>query len=166
MPESERARILRSLAHGVASATTFPVIVVSSDPEVQAWAKSFTAVIEDPGTLDEAAAAAHAFARDLGWRRCVIAHADLARPGEIDRLISEPSEREVWAACSRRDNGTPVLSLPTSTQFEFSYGIDSFFRHRGETARRGLTFHALIHSDLGIDVDLSEDLEFLNAPTN
>lgn len=166
MPERERARILRSLAHGVATATTFPIIIVSSDPAVQAWARSFAAVIEDPGTLNEAAAAALVMARSLGWRRCVITHADLARPEGIDRLITEPAEHEVWAVCSHRDNGTPVLSLPTSTDFEFSYGIDSFSRHRLEAEERGMSFHGLINSDLGIDVDTSQDLEFLNAPIN
>ena len=166
LPEDERARILRSLATGVATATAFPIIVVSSDREVRAWAAQFGVVVDDPGSLDGAATSAFVLARDLGWKRCVIAHADLARPERIDQLITEPASREVWAACSHRDRGTPVLSLPTDTEFAFSYGVDSFVRHRAEAERRGLVFHPLIDSDLGIDVDTDADLEFLDAATD
>lgn len=166
LPTKTRADLIRSLATALVQATAFPILVVSSDPEVRSWAEPFADLIDDPGTLNGAAESAVSWARHSAWKRCVIAHADLAFPGGIDQLITAPLAHEVWAVQSHRDHGTPVISIPTHTEFTFSYGVDSFLRHEVEAKRRGLAFHALIDTDLGIDIDTQADLEFLDAHTD
>jgi 2-phospho-L-lactate guanylyltransferase (CobY/MobA/RfbA family) len=62
-----------------------------------------------------------------------------------------------------RDDGTPVLSLPTAAPFTFAYGPDSAARHANEARRRSLTVRIVRDPALGFDVDLAVDLAELEA---
>jgi 2-phospho-L-lactate guanylyltransferase (CobY/MobA/RfbA family) len=62
-----------------------------------------------------------------------------------------------------RDDGTPVLSLPTAVQFTFAYGPDSAARHADEARRRALTVRIVRDPALGFDIDLAVDLASLEA---
>jgi len=59
-----------------------------------------------------------------------------------------------------RDDGTPVLSVPTDTdtEFEFAYGEDSFRRHVALARRHGLAVRVVRDPNLAFDVDVSDDL--------
>jgi 2-phospho-L-lactate guanylyltransferase (CobY/MobA/RfbA family) len=62
-----------------------------------------------------------------------------------------------------RDDGTPVLSLPTRVPFTFAYGPDSAARHTEEAGRRSLRVRILRDPALAFDVDVAADLEALDA---
>jgi 2-phospho-L-lactate guanylyltransferase len=156
----ERARLLRRMAERVVRAAgDLPVAVVSGAPEVRAWAASLgLAVIDDPGSLDGAAAAGAGWAAGTGAARVVIAHADLPHASGLAALARDGSRPVVAAVPCHRDDGTPVLSLPTGCGFRFAYGPGSFRRHAAEARRLGLAFRAVRDPRLARDVDVSEDL--------
>jgi 2-phospho-L-lactate guanylyltransferase len=71
----------------------------------------------------------------------------------------------VTAVPCHRDDGTPVLSLPTAArQFVFAYGPGSFRRHAASARAAGLAFRVLRDRGLGRDVDAPEDLVGLALP--
>src|SRR6266436_3955583 len=74
-----RAELGRRWADSVhAAAGELLTIVVSSDDAVREWASSHRLeIIDDPGTLDAAAAAGREVLAKLGCVRVVVAHADL-----------------------------------------------------------------------------------------
>jgi 2-phospho-L-lactate/phosphoenolpyruvate guanylyltransferase len=160
---AQRADLLRTMAEQVVlAAHPLPIAVVSSAPEVSAWAASLgLAVLEDPGTLDEAARAGQHWAASLEIGRVVIAHADLPLARGLGALARDGSQPVVAAVPCHRDDGTPVLSLPTATPFIFAYGPGSFRRHAAEARRLGLGFRVIRDPALAHDVDAPEDLSDL-----
>jgi len=144
------------VVHAAAPMTT---LVVSSDPHVGEWAAGLgLAVIDDPGTLDRAAGAGRDRLRELGCTRAVIAHADLPNARALARLARDGSRPVVALVPCHRDDGTPVLSLPTAVDFRFAYGPGSFRRHAAEGRRLGLGVRVVRDRDLGFDVDVPDDL--------
>jgi 2-phospho-L-lactate guanylyltransferase len=162
-----RAELARRMAERViAAAGPLPVAVVTSDPEVAAWAATAGAeILADPGTLDRAAAAGLDWAGALGVRRVVIAHADLPRApaGSLTALMRDGSRPIATLVPCHRDDGTPVLSLPTGVPFTFAYGPGSFRAHVREARTGGLGIRVVRDPDLGFDVDVAADLEALDA---
>ncbi len=149
-------RWAEQVVHAAAPMTT---LVVSSDPGVGRWAARLgVAVVDDPGTLDAAAAAGRDRLRDLGCSRAVIAHADLPHARALARLARDGSRPVIALVPCHRDDGTPVLSLPTSVAFRFAYGPGSFRRHAAEGRRLGLGVRVVRDRDLGFDVDVPDDL--------
>jgi 2-phospho-L-lactate guanylyltransferase len=164
---ADRAALGQRLADRVAdAAAAFPTVVVSSAPEVQRWAagRGFP-VLDDPGSLDAAAAAgaAHHFATAVP--RVVVAHADLALATSFERLVADGDRPVVALVPCQRDDGTNVLSLPLGTPFAFAYGPGSFRRHATEARRLGLAVRVVRDPDLAFDVDLPEDLAALEVAT-
>ena len=156
-----RADLLRSMAENVvAAAGTMPVAVVSNAGEVRRWAAALgLAILDDPGTLDLAAAAGLSWAGAAGFDRVVIAHADLPLATNLGPVASDGSRPVVTAVPCHRDDGTPVLSLPTyATNFVFAYGPGSFRRHAAASRAAGLAFRVRRDRRLGRDVDAPEDL--------
>ena len=78
----DRAELARRLAECVVTAAAdLPVLVVSSDDDVRRWAAARpVAILDDPGSLDGAAAAGRSWFAAAGATRVVVAHADLPRP--------------------------------------------------------------------------------------
>jgi 2-phospho-L-lactate guanylyltransferase len=142
--------------------TTF---VVSDAPEVRAWASARSVdVLDDPGGLDEAAAAGVAHLRALGFSRAVIAHADLPHARSLAPLARDAGRPVVALVPCHRDDGTNVLSIPVDAGFEFSYGPGSFRRHAAATVRLGLGLRVVRAPDLTVDVDVPEDLVHVDLP--
>lgn len=160
LKSSTRIALLRWMAgQVVAAAKPFPVIVVSSAPEVLDWADSLEIpVIADPGTLNAAAEAGVHWAKAGGLSRVVIVHADLPMASRLDHLARDAGAPLVFAVCSRDGDGTPALSVPTGAGFTFSYGSGSFARHALEAARLGLGFEQIYDPMLAHDVDAISDL--------
>jgi 2-phospho-L-lactate guanylyltransferase len=162
---AERAALGRRWAEQVVhAAAPLPVVVVSSDPDVREWAVDLGVdVVDDPGTLDGAAVAGRDHLHALGATRVVIAHADLPRAHDLARLARDAGRPVVALVPCHRDDGTPVLSIPTDADFRFAYGAGSFRRHAAEARRLGLGLRVVRDADLAFDVDVPDDLAALDA---
>jgi 2-phospho-L-lactate guanylyltransferase len=161
----ERADLARRFAgRVVAAAGERPVVVVTSAPEVEAWAGEVgVATIPDPGSLDGAATAGRAHLAEFGCVRVVVAHADLPFARTLDPVAGDGDEPIVALVPCHRDDGTPVLSVPTAAPFRFAYGPGSFRRHVDEAERLGLAVRVVHDPDLAFDVDVPSDLEQLRV---
>jgi 2-phospho-L-lactate guanylyltransferase len=159
--EFERAALVTEMATNVVvAAGTRTVVVVSSALEVLEWATALgLACIDDPGTLDGAAAAGLAWARAEGFERVVIAHGDLPFATSFDGVEAE--DRGAVIVPDQHDDGTPVLSLPTDVEFTFAYGPGSAARHIEEARRCHLDVHIVRDEHLAFDVDTPADLAHL-----
>ncbi len=157
---AERAALGRRWAEQVVhAAAPMPVVVVSSDPDVRAWAVDLALdVLDDPGTLDGAAVAGRDHLRAKGCSRAVVAHADLPRAHDLVRLARDGAQPVVALVPCHRDDGTPVLSVPTAVDFQFAYGPGSFRRHAAEARRLGIGLRVVRDPDLAFDVDVPDDL--------
>jgi 2-phospho-L-lactate guanylyltransferase len=157
---AERAALGRRWAEQVVhAAAPMPVVVVSSDPDVRVWAVELGVdAIDDPGTLDGAAAAGVDHLRGRGCTRVVVAHADLPLARDLARLARDGAQPVVALVPCHRDDGTPVLSLPTAVDFPFAYGPGSFRRHAEAARRLGLGLRVVRDRDLAFDVDVPDDL--------
>lgn len=165
LSEHARETLARSMAECVVlAAGARPIAVVSSAPEVVTWAHEHDCdVVDDPGSLDGAAAAGHAWATARGLTRFAVVHADLPLARSLDPVVGDGDAAIAVIVPDHRDDGTPVLSLPTATAFTFAYGPDSAQRHAAEARRRELTVRIVHDAELGFDVDLAADLTALDA---
>ena len=164
---ARRADLLRAMAENVvAAAGAMPVAVVSGAGEVRRWATALgLTVIDDPGSLNLAAAAGLGWAAAAGFDRVVVAHADLPLAATLTPMAADGRQLVVTAVPCHRDDGTPVLSLPTiATGFIFAYGPGSFRRHAAAARAAGLAFRVRRDGRLGRDVDAPEDLLGLDMP--
>lgn len=162
VPAADRARLMQAMAERVVGAAgRLPVAVVSSAPDVLAWAAGRGCeVIADPGSLDGAADAGREWARAAGLTRVVVAHADLPLVETLCPLTGAGSSPVAVVVPCHRDDGTPLLSLPVDAPFRFSYGPGSFDRHVEEARRLGLEVVELRDDvRLRLDVDSVEDLD-------
>jgi 2-phospho-L-lactate guanylyltransferase len=167
MDPAQRADLLRTMAENVvAAAGTMPVAVVSNAAEVRLWAAGLgLTVLDDPGTLDLAAAAGLGWAAAAGSGRVIVAHADLPLAVSLAPMASDGSLPIVTAVPCHRDDGTPVLSRPTAAaRFVVAYGPGSFRRHAAAARAAGLAFRVRRDRRLGRDVDAPEDLVGLPLP--
>ncbi|HEV2993843.1 MAG TPA: hypothetical protein VG012_05470 [Acidimicrobiia bacterium] len=165
--DEARAALGRRLADRVAGAAAlYPMVVVTSAPEVRAWAVDrHCAVLDDPGSLDAAAALGYQRMGAAGVDRVLVVHGDLARARSFERLAADGVRPVVALVPCHRDDGTNVLSLPVGTDFRFGYGPGSFRRHAAEARRLGLAVRVVRDPELAFDVDLPEDLAALEALT-
>lgn len=164
LDESSRARLMQTMAERVVDAARpYPTAIVSSAPEVVAWARSRgVAVLDDPGSLNEAADRGRAWAADAGATRVIVAHADLPLVESLEALAIPGSAPVAVVVPCHRDDGTPVLSVPIGAQFRFRYGPGSFQHHVEEGRRAGLDVTILRDDEsLRRDVDSVEDLQWL-----
>jgi 2-phospho-L-lactate/phosphoenolpyruvate guanylyltransferase len=159
----EREALARSMADAVVDAAYGrPVVVVSSADEVVTWARARGLdVVDDPGSLDAAARAGQVWAATRGLPRYAVVHADLPLARTLDAIVSDGAAGIAVIVPDHRDDGTPVLSLPTATPFSFAYGPDSAARHVEEARRRSLTVRIVHDAELGFDVDFATDLTAL-----
>lgn len=161
---AERAALGRELATRVTTASAgYPTVIVSSAPEVRAWAVARGLdSIDDPGSLDRAAAAGVAWCAEHGLTRAIVLHADLPRitARSLAPLARDAGAGVVAIAPCRRGDGTPAISIPTatSTPFAFAYGPGSYRRHAAASRAAGLGLRAVRDPDLAADLDLPEDL--------
>jgi 2-phospho-L-lactate guanylyltransferase len=163
LDRTARADLARQLADRVAAAAgELPAVVVSSAPDVRDWARARGLdVLDDPGSLDEAATAGRGWVAARGRARAVIAHADLPLARTLTPLARDGGQPIVALVPCHRDDGTPVLSVPVDVPFRFSYGPGSFRRHAAGARRLGLGFRVVRDADLAFDVDVPEDLDRL-----
>lgn len=158
----ERRLLAQQLAEGVlAAAGDLAPFVVCEDNDVARWARALGAgVLCNPGVgLSRAVNAGVAELAHHGYASAVVAHADLARPEGVHTIALDGA---VVLVPDLRDDGTNVACVPTAAGFRFSYGAGSFDRHRSEARRLGLPCVIVHDRRLAADVDLPEDLGFLD----
>jgi 2-phospho-L-lactate guanylyltransferase len=165
LDDDARVAFARSMAEQVvAAAGTNLVVVVSSAPEVCEWAHaSGIARIDDPGSLDAAAERGREWVRAQGRARVVVAHGDLPLATTFEQVAGDGATPVAVLVPDRHDDGTPVLSLPADTPFDFAYGPGSFLHHTAEARRRGLAVRIARIPELSFDVDVAADLQLLEA---
>ena len=161
-------RSARDMAEVVVKAAGgLPIVIVSSGPDVVAWAADRGLdCIDDPGSLDAAAAAGRDWVRAHDLVRVAIVHADLPLALTLDAVIDATIagtnlERVAVLVPDHREDGTPVVVLPTAAPFHFAYGPGSFARHLAEAVRCDLAVRIVRDAALGFDVDVPEDLSRL-----
>jgi 2-phospho-L-lactate/phosphoenolpyruvate guanylyltransferase len=157
---TRREQLVRDMADRVVTAAaSLDVVVVSSAPEVIAWANARgLRCIDDPGSLDGAATAGRDHLRDRGFARIVVAHADLPFAETFDHVAGDGAVRVAVIVPCHRDDGTPVLAIPADVPFEFAYGPGSFARHCAHAAALGLEVRVVRDPALSFDVDVPDDL--------
>jgi 2-phospho-L-lactate/phosphoenolpyruvate guanylyltransferase len=156
--DDERRALVRNMAEQVlAAAAPFPVAVVCDDTEVATWARAHGAVVLwEPGRgLNGAVQSGVEQLASRGVRDVVVAHADLPMARDLARLAGFDG---VTLVPDRRDDGTNVIALSTSSGFRFAYGPGSFARHREECERLGLAVRVVREPLLSYDVDWPSDL--------
>jgi 2-phospho-L-lactate guanylyltransferase len=163
LDDAARVAFVQSMAERVvAAARPRPVVVVSSAPEVRAWAASHDLTcLDDPGTLDAAAATGRAWVAAQGLARLVVAHGDLPLATTLDGVADDGAARVAVIVPDHHGDGTPVLSIPVDVAFEFAYGHRSCERHAAEARRCGLDVRLAPVRELSFDVDVAADLDLL-----
>jgi 2-phospho-L-lactate guanylyltransferase len=160
-----RATLARRLADTVVRAARgAPVVIVTSAPEVEAWALERGLDVEpDPGSLDAAATVGIEALAGRGVPRAVVAHADLPFASSFVPVTRDADCPIAVLVPCQRDDGTPVLSVPTHARMAFSYGPGSFRRHVVAARAAGLAVRVVRDPGLGFDVDTADDLHALTA---
>jgi 2-phospho-L-lactate/phosphoenolpyruvate guanylyltransferase len=162
--DDARAKLAQEMAERVvAAAQPHAVVVISSAPEVVTWATELgCVVVDDPGSLNAAAASGRDWARAHGFARVVIAHGDLPLATSLATVAGERAD-VVVVVPDHRDDGTPVLSIPADVPFAFAYGVGSAARHIDEAERIGCAVRIVRDPSLQFDVDVADDLDTLRA---
>lgn len=160
LDDDARRALVHDLAERALGATAgHAVVVVTSDPEVAAFAaRHRVATIADPGSLDGAADAGRDWARARGCERVAILHADLPFVTDVAVLVAPGRGAVAILVPDQRGDGTPALSVPVAAPFVFAYGPGSFARHREHATEAGLEARVVHDAALGFDIDLPSDL--------
>ncbi|MGH9026547.1 MAG: 2-phospho-L-lactate guanylyltransferase [Acidimicrobiia bacterium] len=158
---AERGALAQRLAETVVrAALPLAVVIISSAHEVRSWAAARSLpCIDDPGSLDGAAAAGRDWVHAAGLSRVVVAHADLPFARSLAEVAGGGTGPEARLVPCHRGDGTPVLAVPVAAPFDFRYGPGSFARHVDEAHRCELAVRVVRDPDLRFDVDFPEDLD-------
>lgn len=153
-----RAALARAMAQRVLlAAAPLPVAVVCDDEEVARWASERGAVVlGEPGRgLNGAVQTGVARLGAAGASEVLVVHGDLPLAEGIVSLAGHPG---VTLVPDRKEDGTPVVCVPASAGFRFSYGPGSFQRHVREARRLGFDPRIVRVPALRADVDEPGDL--------
>ncbi len=158
LDREQRSALARTMAaRVVAAAAPLPVFVVCGSDEVASWATARGAEVlrfEPPG-LNPAVAFGTAELHRLGFRTAIVAHGDLP----LARSLAPVADFDgVTIVPDRRDDGTNVMAVPLGRGFTFRYGAGSAPAHRDEAIRLGLPYRLLHDPELGLDIDIPDDL--------
>ncbi|HEY1762135.1 MAG TPA: hypothetical protein VGG17_06040 [Acidimicrobiales bacterium] len=156
-PDLDVATIVEELARGViVSARPRPVIIVSEDDELAAFATSLDVelLLSASTTLNEALQTAY---QSLSERfdRLIIAHGDLRSPDGLGSFEPEPG---ITLFADHHGEGTNVIVIPTKLDFHFAYGPGSLDRHLDEARRLAVAHRVDLASPWRFDVDEPDDL--------
>lgn len=159
LDQPTRAKLAREMAtHLVRVQHNLAVAICCDDPDVAEWATSVGAsTIWCPGTgLNGAVQQGVRELRDAGYTSVAVAHSDLPLASSLDRLLGWSG---VTLVPDRHRSGSNVIVVPTSIDFQFSYGPASFHRHVAEAVRHRRGIRIVHDVQLGWDVDHPDDLK-------
>ncbi len=174
LSEKERTALNRKLLiHTLETITQHPkleqVLVVSRDPEALALARYQGArtVLED-GTphLNIALTRATAVASTYGARGVLILPADLPQitPGDVDVMVEAAKFPPVMViAPDHRGTGTNALLVKPAGMIKYNFGVNSYLLHTSQAQAAGVRVEVIDLPSLARDVDIPEDLVFLNG---
>lgn len=174
LSEEERTSLNRKLlSHTIDTLIELPeleqVLVVSRDPEALALARYRGArtVLEDGAPhLNIALTRATVIATTYAARGVLILPADLPQisAGDIQAMIEAGTNPPVVViAPDYRGEGTNAMLVNPAGLIQYDFGPDSFERHVAQAKSKGAEVKVLNLSSLAHDVDLPEDLTFLNG---
>ncbi len=158
LTSNARARLAREMAeHVLEAARPLPCAVVCDDSEVSQWATSRGAIVlQEPSQgLNQAVSSGVDALFAYGASEVIIAHSDLPHASNLTRLSGYNG---ITLVPDRYESGTNVICIPAGCKFKFSYGQGSFRRHLDEALRSSLQLRIIRDSDLGLDVDMPDDL--------
>jgi 2-phospho-L-lactate guanylyltransferase len=174
LSEEERTSLNRKLlSHTIDTLIELPeleqVLVVSRDPEALALARYRGArtVLEDGAPhLNIALARATVIATTYAARGVLILPADLPQisAGDIKAMIEAGKNPPVVViAPDHRGEGTNAMLVNPAGLIQYDFGPESFERHVAQAESKGAEVKVLNLPSLAHDVDLPEDLTFLNG---
>jgi len=174
LSEEERTTLNRKLlAHTIETLVKIPeleqVLVISRDPEALALARYRGArtVLEDGAPhLNVALTRATVVAATYAARGILILPADLPQISEEDirTMIKEGEEPPVVViAPDHRKEGTNAMLINPAGLIKYVFGPNSYERHAALAEAKGAKVKILELPSLAHDVDLPEDLAFLDG---
>lgn len=174
LTENQRAALNKKLlVHTLNTITQLPeleqVLVVSRDPEALAIARLHGArtVLEDGAPhLNIALARATAVARLYSAAGVLVLPADLPQMTAEDvrvMVAASKSPNCLVIAPDHRQQGTNAMLIKPPGALAYSFGENSFFRHVNQAQVKGIKTEIIELPSLARDVDLPEDLSFLNG---
>ena len=159
LPRATRTALAEAFARDTVAALAdalpgMPVLVVGSDPAVEAWvAEAEHLSVPDPGTgLDGAVAAGCRAASALGARRVAVVLGDhpALRPQEVRLALEVAARHPSCVVPDADDEGTALLTLPAHEEPRTAFGAGSAAAHE----RLG---HVRLDLDLpGLRVDVDD----------
>ncbi|MHB8263448.1 MAG: 2-phospho-L-lactate guanylyltransferase [Acidimicrobiales bacterium] len=156
-PEA-RAKLAREMAeHVLDAARPLPCAVVCDDNEVSQWAARRGAIVlHAPAQgLNRAVSSGVETLFSYGATEVIVVHSDLPYATNLIRLSGYNG---ITLVPDRYESGTNVVCIPAGCTFRFSYGQGSFRRHLDEALHTGLQVRIIQDTELGLDVDMPEDL--------
>jgi 2-phospho-L-lactate guanylyltransferase len=170
LSEDERAELNRQLLEHTLNVLTNikeieQVLVVSRDTEALSLARSYGArTVQEDGMphLNTALQRATVVATMYATHGILILPADLPLLSEKDvRALIDHSDNPpvVVIAPDRREDGTNALLISPPGLIEYEFGPDSFEKHCARAREAGARLEIATLSNLGLDLDLPEDLE-------
>lgn len=144
-------------ARVLAAGREMPTYVACDDEEVAEWAAAHGATVlwhPDEG-LNPAVNSSIDALRARRVEHVVVAHGDLPRADDLARIV-RPGV--LTLVPDRHGDGTNVVAVPTSIDFELSYGPASFRRHLTAALGSGVAVEVRRDPLLGLDIDTPADL--------
>ncbi len=170
LDDADRAALNASLLdHALDLAEVFPglsnTIVVSADKRVLEIAKSRGALgLRETGNgLNPAISQGMTAARNNRARAILVLPTDLPIATAEDLLALAGGPPGITIAADRRGIGTNALCVPTSEDFTFRFGDDSFKAHLEEAQLSGLSAHIVHRPNLSFDIDTPDDYRHWKA---
>lgn len=145
------------------------ILVVSRDPQALAVARDYNArtLLEDGSPhLNVALTRATAVARTYNARGVLILPADLPHlnPADVQTMLAAGEHPPVVVlAPDQRREGTNAMLINPAGLIEYDFGPQSFERHKRLAEAAGVAVKVCELPSLAQDVDLPEDLAFLNG---
>ena len=142
-------------------------LVVSRDTAVLALARTLGAqTVAERGNpeLNGALERATAVARGYGVSSVLILPADLPllNSEDIEQMVSMVNgQPAVVIAPDRHRRGTNALLVSPPGAIHYAFGEDSYLRHQEIASKQGVRVQIFANEDIGLDIDVPEDLELL-----
>jgi len=162
---SERLVLAKMCAERVLRAVAgYKVFVVCDDEAVAQWATAHNAQIvwQTEAGLNNAVRAGVAASRVNKFELAMIVHSDLPLATSFSQLFSDCDldslKTSITLVPDRHEDGTNVMILPTSSDFEFAYGRNSFITHQHLAKKCNLALRIIYDQHLSVDIDTAEDL--------
>lgn len=174
LSEDERAELNRTLLQNTLKTLTDlreleQVLVISRDPQALTIARGYGArTVREDGQpeLNTALKRATVIAQVYATRSVLVLPADLPliTRNDVLKLIERASDPPVVViAPDRHEKGTNALLISPSGLIEYDFGEDSFQRHCELVRKAGARLEIVNLPNLGLDLDVPEDLELIRS---